>query len=156
MYQHPAWPVSGLLSTTPHARAARLRRCARPLTLLRAMQTLTCFAVLARMIENAQTQEPQKRLMQRSVTRMVDVLGGCERIMDTPIPLATMRHSARALMIWLAMFPLCMYPALGPHVLWVAPFTALLLFGVPPPAPTRPTPIRCVLTGKGVACATPM
>lgn len=88
-----------------------------------------CFAVLAHMIENAETEQPQKRLMQRSVTRMMDVLGGCERIMDTPIPLTTMRHSARSLMIWLSMFPICLYPTLGPHVLWVTPFAAFLLFG---------------------------
>lgn len=121
----------------------------RPLT-LRALQTLMCFAVLARMIENTKIQDPQKRLMQRSVTRMVDVLGGCERIMDTPIPVATMRHSARALMIWLAMFPICMYPALGAHVLWVAPFAAFLLFGVPPPH----DPLR--VDRKLVACVTSM
>lgn len=101
------------------------------------MQTLMCFAVLARMIEKAETSEGQKRLMQRSVTRMMDVLGGCERIMDTPIPVTTMRHSARSLMIWLACFPICMFPALGVHVMWVAPFAALLLFGEPaPPLPS--------------------
>lgn len=91
-----------------------------------------CFAVLSRMIENANTPAPQKRLMQRSITRMQDVLGGCERIMDTPIPLATMRHSSRALLVWLTLFPIFLYPTLGSHVLWVAPLASLLLFGALP------------------------
>eukprot|EP00892_Ulva_mutabilis_P000260 jgi/Ulvmu1/10234/UM060_0035.1 len=92
--------------------------------------TLMCFAVLSRMIEAADASAPQKRLLQRSITRMQDVLGGCERIMDTPIPLATMRHSSRMLMAWLTLFPIFMFPALGTNVMWVAPMAALLLFGM--------------------------
>eukprot|EP00667_Euglena_gracilis_P007547 EG_transcript_7621 len=74
--------------------------------------------------------------MDQNLTMMADVLGGCERILRTPIPLSYTRMTTRFLLIWLFLLPL----ALSWEIvkldcsIWLAPpciaFLAFLLLGV--------------------------
>lgn len=42
-----------------------------------------------------------KGVMDQNLTQMEDVLGGCERLLRTPIPLSYTRHTTRFLVCWL-------------------------------------------------------
>lgn len=68
--------------------------------------------------------------MGRLVDALVNALGGCERILRTPIPLSYSRHTSRALSLWCGTLPLVLAPLLG----WAAlPAMAVLcwtLFGI--------------------------
>jgi predicted membrane chloride channel (bestrophin family) len=43
---------------------------------------------------------------------MDDIIGGCERIFRTPLPLSYTRHSARFLALWLAFLPFTLWEKL--------------------------------------------
>ena len=60
-------------------------------TLIRADKTLT-----PQMAQN----------LDSNLTTMEDALGGCERILRTPVPLFYTHHIARFMTIWLALLPL--------------------------------------------------
>jgi ion channel-forming bestrophin family protein len=40
-------------------------------------------------------------------------LGGCERLLGTPIPLSYTRHTSRCLILWLATLPMALWPCMG-------------------------------------------
>ena len=47
--------------------------------------------------------------MDENLTVFADVTGGCERILRTPIPLSTTRHTARFLTIYLMLLPFALW-----------------------------------------------
>ena len=51
---------------------------------------------------------------QRSLTVFDDNLGGCERILRTPIPTGYTRHTDRFLTIWTSLTPFALYAECGP------------------------------------------
>lgn len=68
--------------------------------------------------------------MQELLDRMVDALGGCERILKTPIPLAYAIHLKQLLLIYCLTLPFQFVSQLG---WWTAPTVALMsftLFGI--------------------------
>lgn len=50
----------------------------------------------------------------RSITRLQDVLGACERIYRTPIYTGYTEFTGRCVWIWTNMLPLALYPVMGP------------------------------------------
>mmetsp|Transcript_18751 Transcript_18751/g.60220 ORF Transcript_18751/g.60220 Transcript_18751/m.60220 type:complete len:282 (+) Transcript_18751:747-1592(+) len=46
--------------------------------------------------------------------RLSDILGGCERLMRTPMYSGSTTHTSRFLYVWCASLPLVMYPVVGP------------------------------------------
>ena len=84
--------------------------------------------VLSDMIENADITQYQKRQMQKEITIFEDILGGCERLLRTPIPVSYTRHSTRCIMIWLLTFPIWLQQQIGPALI---PTTALVAFLLP-------------------------
>lgn len=44
---------------------------------------------------------------------LLGTVGGCERILGTPIPLSYTRHTSRSLMLWLCTLPLALFPLMG-------------------------------------------
>lgn len=68
--------------------------------------------------------------MQELLNKMVDALGGCERILKTPIPLAYAIHLKQLLLIYCLTLPFQFVSQLG---WWTAPIVALMsftLFGI--------------------------
>lgn len=68
--------------------------------------------------------------MQELLNQMVDALGGCERILKTPIPLAYAIHLKQLLLIYCLTLPFQFVSQLG---WWTAPIVALVsftLFGI--------------------------
>lgn len=47
-----------------------------------------------------------------TVTELHKVIGGCERIQSTPIPVSYTRHTSRSLMLWLLTLPFALWPAM--------------------------------------------
>jgi predicted membrane chloride channel (bestrophin family) len=73
--------------------------------------------------------------MDDMVCKLVDLLGACERIFRSPIPLVYTRHTARFLTFFMALLPLALWePMGGSWNHWTTiPTTALLaifLFGI--------------------------
>ncbi|KAK3254637.1 hypothetical protein CYMTET_36153, partial [Cymbomonas tetramitiformis] len=59
-----------------------------------------------------------------------DVLGKCERILKTPLPLSYTRHTSRFIFLWLTILPFTMVAELGELVIPVELFTAMFLLGI--------------------------
>jgi putative membrane protein len=64
------------------------------------------------------------------VQRLTSVLGGCERILRTPLPTSYTRHTSRFLFIWLHSMPLVLYPTTGVGTLPAALFIAWALLAI--------------------------
>lgn len=50
----------------------------------------------------------------RSLTRLQDVLGACERIYRTPVPTGYTTFSSRCVWLWTNMLPFALFPIMGP------------------------------------------
>jgi predicted membrane chloride channel (bestrophin family) len=68
--------------------------------------------------------------LDESLIRLEDVVGGCERLYRTPIPLSYTRHTSRLLLVWLAYMPLAVWGEVGAAALLVAPLLVVALFGI--------------------------
>ena len=68
--------------------------------------------------------------MQENVTFFYDALGGCERLLRTPLPLSYTRHTSRFLTLWLALLPLAMWERFHWMVLPIVFSCSLLLLGI--------------------------
>lgn len=85
--------------------------------------------VLSQHIEAADISDFQKMQMQANVTTFEDVLGGCERLLRTPIPLSYTRHTSRFLLLWLTALPFCMWTTMGWGTIPATVLIAMLLLG---------------------------
>ena len=70
-------------------------------------------------------QECEQRL-----TELGRSLGGCERLLSTPIPLSYTRHTSRTLALWLLFLPLALWSSMGPCVVPAMFVTTYLLLGI--------------------------
>ena len=95
------------------------------------LQVLLTFQVLTHIIEEAGVTDIQALQMQQNITTFEDILGGCERLLRTPIPVSYTRHTSRFLLIWLTCLPLALYGKLGWTSVPAVGFIALLLLGAP-------------------------
>ncbi|KAK3272804.1 hypothetical protein CYMTET_18919 [Cymbomonas tetramitiformis] len=68
--------------------------------------------------------------MSDNITFFEDVLGKCERILKTPIPLSYTRHTSRFLCMWLALLPFALYKDCGWASVPIEAFTAFCLLGI--------------------------
>jgi ion channel-forming bestrophin family protein len=97
---------------------------------VRLLQVLLCLQVMSHIIEGAGINDFQRLQMQQNVTTFEDILGGCERLLRTPIPVSYTRHTSRFLLIWLTILPLALYAKLVWATVPAVGFIALLLLGV--------------------------
>lgn len=67
----------------------------------------------------------------RSLTRLYDVLGACERIYKTPIYSDYTKFAGRCVSLWTNLLPLALYPALGPvGTIPASVVVALFMYGL--------------------------
>mmetsp|Transcript_31267 Transcript_31267/g.88657 ORF Transcript_31267/g.88657 Transcript_31267/m.88657 type:complete len:415 (+) Transcript_31267:226-1470(+) len=66
----------------------------------------------------------------RNFTIMEDVIGACEKILRTPIPVNYTRHTSRFLVIWMFTLPAALFPVCGWYTIPVATVIAFLMFGI--------------------------
>jgi ion channel-forming bestrophin family protein len=93
------------------------------------VQVVCCLQVLSELIENADISSAQKLQMHNDVTEFNDILGGCERLLRTPIPLSYTRNSSRFIMMCLLFFPLATVTKLGLAVIPMTTFLSFLFLG---------------------------
>ena len=86
--------------------------------------------VLSELVEAADVVDGQRWQMHQAITAMNDVLGGCERIFRTPIPIAYTRHTTRFLIVWLTVLPYALWAKFFWTTLFVAPIIGVLLLGI--------------------------
>jgi ion channel-forming bestrophin family protein len=86
--------------------------------------------VMSHIIEGVGCNDFQRLQMQQNITTFEDILGGCERLLRTPIPVSYTRHTSRFLLIWLSILPLALYAKLAWASVPAVGFIALLLLGV--------------------------
>mmetsp|Transcript_3713 Transcript_3713/g.6340 ORF Transcript_3713/g.6340 Transcript_3713/m.6340 type:complete len:415 (+) Transcript_3713:78-1322(+) len=68
--------------------------------------------------------------MDENITFFHDVLGKCERILKTPIPLSYTRHTSRFLLTWLLLLPLGIWDSCHWLSIPAEAFIALFLLGI--------------------------
>ena len=86
--------------------------------------------VLSELIEAAPITELQRWQMHANLTELHDVLGACERILRTPIPVAYTRHTSRSVILWMTALPLALWPQCGWATVALAPLVGVLLLGI--------------------------
>ena len=72
----------------------------------------------------------ERQMMYKYVDELSHSIGGCERIVQTPVPLTYARHTSRFLSLWCLTLPIALVSELG---WYLVPFTALVswsLFGI--------------------------
>ncbi|MEO1622278.1 MAG: bestrophin family ion channel [Cyanobacteria bacterium J06632_3] len=72
----------------------------------------------------------QQQAMVEQLDLMVDVLGGCERILKTPIPLAYSIHLKQLLLIYCLTLPLQTVAEVGGWSILIAALVAFAVFGI--------------------------
>eukprot|EP00434_Breviolum_minutum_P021367 symbB.v1.2.018854.t1/scaffold1521.1/size113984/4 len=69
---------------------------------------------------------PAANELDRSITRLHNVLGACEKILRTPIYTPYTRFTSRFLFVWCNALPLALFPLLGPTL--TMPMTLVISF----------------------------
>jgi len=70
------------------------------------------------------------RDIERWVSELGTIAGGCERLLSTPIPLSYTRHTSRSLLLWLLSLPIALWDPLGWAVLPVCCLIAYITLGI--------------------------
>lgn len=84
-----------------------------------------CLQMLTRIMAGARLPNELLIRVDENMSKMVEAVSACERIINTPVPLSYTRHTARYLMAWLACVPFTLWNYCG----WaMIPFTALISF----------------------------
>ena len=86
--------------------------------------------VLSELVESAHISEMQRWQMHRNITTMHDLLGGCERILRTPIPVAYTRHTTRFVILWMTLLPYALWAKFEWATIVIAPLIGVLLLGI--------------------------
>lgn len=86
--------------------------------------------VLSELVEAADINDSQRSMMHSNLSAMHDVVGNCERILHTPIPIAYTRHTSRFVMIWMTLLPYALWEKFGWATLLVVPIIGVLLLGI--------------------------
>ncbi|KIY98116.1 hypothetical protein MNEG_9845 [Monoraphidium neglectum] len=86
--------------------------------------------VLSQIISSANLSVAATIRMDQNLTSFADCLGGCERILRTPIPLSYTRHTSRFLMIWLTLLPFSLFGSCGLSTIPLSVAIAFLLLGI--------------------------
>lgn len=68
--------------------------------------------------------------LDRTVGRLNDAMGACERLLRTPIPQSYTRHTSRFLSLWCNLVPLALYPTCGLATVPASIFIAYALLGI--------------------------
>eukprot|EP00210_Caulerpa_lentillifera_P004218 g4023.t1 len=89
-----------------------------------------CLHMLSRILANSKMDEFEQLQLQNNVTAFEDVLGGCERLYTTPIPLSYTRHTSRYLLIWLTLLPFGFWETCKWATVGLIPLIASLLVGI--------------------------
>lgn len=93
-------------------------------------KVLMTFQMMTHIIEDAGLNNFQCMQMHGNITTFQDILGGCERLLRTPLPVSYTRHTSRFLLIWLNVLPFALYSKLGWACVPACGFIALLLLGI--------------------------
>ncbi|GLC69357.1 hypothetical protein PLESTF_000820400 [Pleodorina starrii] len=91
---------------------------------------IKAISMLSELTRQLSISEFQALQMQENVTFFYDALGGCERLLRTPIPVSYTRHTARFLTIWLALLPLGLWERYHWSMLPVIALIGFLLLGI--------------------------
>ncbi|KAI8468050.1 MAG: Bestrophin, RFP-TM, chloride channel-domain-containing protein [Monoraphidium minutum] len=86
--------------------------------------------VMSEAIRAARPHTFMRARMDENLTFFHDALGGCERILRTPIPLSYTRHTSRFLLVWLMLLPFTLWPVYSWMSVLLSGLFAFLMFGV--------------------------
>ena len=146
MTPRQALPILSLIAAFPVVMKTYLRgkRDTRRLKALLAPQEIEALTavvnqpqyVLARLRQLAQqskvcdVSEKEREILFKSIAALGECVSTCERIYNTPIPLAYSRHTSRFLVLWLSTLPLTLVSKLGWATLPVMIVMCWALFGI--------------------------
>lgn len=86
--------------------------------------------VISEVIKKANVPITEVYRMDENLTYFADVVGACERIFKTPIPLSYTRHTSRFLTIWMTFLPIGLYSSCGWATIPSVGVMAFLLLGI--------------------------
>jgi putative membrane protein len=96
-----------------------------PLAIARRLSELFLSAKQSNLIS-----EMQFVAIDANLQRLIDYLGGCERIHNTPIPFAYMVHLRRALIVYCFTLPFALFEKYGWMTLLIVSIISYIMFGI--------------------------
>lgn len=84
---------------------------------------LLALQIITELLDRLPISTKQRLRLDVFCSDLADVVGASERLLTTPIPLSYTRHTARFLVIWLALLPFSIYNQCG----WVTVFSSVIL-----------------------------
>ncbi len=119
--QEREWPeLAALLSEPELARLAETR--GPPLAVAQCLS-----AVYAAEVDAGRLSEHRLRILDENLSSMIDLWGGAERIMRTPVPFAYAHHIKAFMTLWVFTVPFALMASMG----WYTPVgAALIAFGL--------------------------
>lgn len=88
---------------------------------------------MTQIVKEAKLEGGALMCLDQNLTQLADVLGGCERILRTPIPLSYTRMTTRFLFVWLLLLPLALSGEILrlDHSIWLTiPAVSFIAFGL--------------------------
>ncbi|KAK9836901.1 hypothetical protein WJX74_010844 [Apatococcus lobatus] len=99
--------------------------------LLRAEHRPNCVLhMLGEIVRQAKLPDSEIHRMDETVTFFSDSVGGCERLLTTPIPLSYTRHTSRFLVLWLSFLPFTLWEGCRWAIVPGCAILAFLLLGI--------------------------
>lgn len=89
-----------------------------------------CLHMMTEIVAKANLNPNIEVMLNTNLTYFHDSLGGCERLLRTPIPLSYTRHTCRFLLVWLFVLPFTMVQTLGWGVVPATGLISMLLLGI--------------------------
>ena len=86
--------------------------------------------LLSDMLAEADANSAERQIIDTNLTMLADMLGGCERILRTPVPIFYTHHIARSMTIYLAMLPFGLVDAMGFDTIPAMGVITFLLCGI--------------------------
>lgn len=88
------------------------------------------LSVLGDTVSTADVPSALKLAMDHNLTAFADIVGQCERIFKTPIPLSYSRHTSRFLVIWVMLMPSMLWSTCRWATIPISALCAFLMLGI--------------------------
>lgn len=88
------------------------------------------LSVLGDAVSTASVPAALKLAMDHNLTAFADIVGQCERIFKTPIPLSYSRHTSRFLVIWVMLMPSMLWSTCRWATIPISALCAFLMLGI--------------------------
>ena len=91
---------------------------------------LFCLQMLTQLVASASSDGAARRSCDEDLRALEDAVGGCERLLRTPLPLSYTKLTSRFLALWLLLTPFALWNDMRWEAVLFTPLFTFLLYGL--------------------------